>query len=354
MKVRFPTIVRATTILVLVTISGAMPAGHIQVTRITDDIIVIHPSEVENLEIIREVGGTITAVRTDSGVIVFDSFVSLKAAKTARELIHEHFPGEPIRYLINTHHHADHVRGNQYFNDACIIGHTNVEKYMKEDHERLLVKYCHYNEVIDSLTHLLQRTESSPVGDKEIIREDLAFWNEAKSFLESYEPTPPTVQVSGDTLLAVGGKTFEILFFGAAHTDNDLVVLDREDRLLVMGDLLCYRKCYVMGPQSKVKNWITLLDTLLDRQDEYDHVIPGHGGAVLDASALFEQRTYLKDVLDATREARTRGVTLEEARESITLGQYRTYMMYDRIGLDIESCWQQIEAAERQKDFPFL
>ena len=94
----------------------------IQVTQISDDVIILHPQQVQNLEVVREVGATITAVRTDSGIIVVDSFVSIEAAEMARKLIRKHFPTGPFKYLICTHHHADHVRGNQCFKDACIIG----------------------------------------------------------------------------------------------------------------------------------------------------------------------------------------------------------------------------------------
>jgi len=329
-------------ILFLVIPCSLMPQD-IKVTRISDDIIILHPRQVHDLTVVREVGGTIAVVRTDSGIIVVDSFVSNQAAEMARKLIREHFPKSPFKYLICTHHHADHVRGNQCFQDACIIGHVNVEKYIMDDYNRLLKKYGHYHKKIDTLKLFLKEGKYKSVNEKKRIEEDLVFWNGTKAFFKTYKPTPPSLQISSNTTLKLGGKTFEILFFGIAHTDNDLVVLDREDRLLIMGDLLCYRKCYIMGSQSNAKNWIALLDQLIDRRDEYNYVIPGHGDAVENIDALVEQRDYLKNICDAVESAQQRHLTLDQAKKSIQLEQYKTYMMYDRLDLDIEAYWKQIE-----------
>ena len=273
-------------IIIFLTKTTTLISQDIQITPITDDVIVLHARDLTNMSVVREVGGNITAVRTDSGIIVTDSFISPRAGRIARQLIEAFFPNVPIKYLVNTHHHSDHVQGNQYFQDASIIGHQNLERRV---------------------------------------------------------PYPPTLQITSDVILKLGGKTFEIIFFGTAHTDNDLVVLDREDRLLIMGDLLCYRKCYIMGSQSNAKNWIALLDQLIDRRDEYDYVIPGHGGTVENIDALIEQRDYLKNLCYAVESAQQRHLTLDQAKKSIQLEQYKTYLMYDRINLDIEAYWKQIE-----------
>ena len=53
-----------------------------------------------------------------------------------------------------------------------------------------------------------------------------------------------------------------------------------------------------MCPQSDAKNWIVLLDTLTNRKDEYDYVIPGHCSIVQDVEALIEQRSYLKTICE--------------------------------------------------------
>jgi hypothetical protein len=64
---------------------------------------------------------------------------------------------------------------------------------------------------------------------------------------------------------------------------------------------------------------------------------------VLTVEAMIEQRDYLKVICDAVDSARDEGLTLEQAKDEIRLEQYRGYIDYDRIGLDLEACWKQVE-----------
>lgn len=278
----------------------AAASPELQVTRVTDQVIVVHGG-----------GGNVTAVRTTSGILMTDSFISPRAGQEARTLIETHFPSLPIKYLVNTHHHFDHIAGNQHFRDAVIIAHMNIAKRMDKYRAELAAQ------------HEDDGTLSPALAD--------------------FVPTDPSLLISSDILIHLGGKTFEILHFGNAHTDNDLVVLDREDRLLIMGDLLCPGKSYVLGTGSNTRGWIALLDGLIGRSDEYDLVVAGHGAVVVDVSALAGQREYLLDLWNAVTDAHTRGLTLEQAKRAINLEKYKDNIKYDKIGLDIEACWDQME-----------
>lgn len=309
----------------------SVQAKDIQATQITKDLLIIHGG-----------GGNITAIRTDSGIVVIDSFVSPQAAEEARNFIVKYFPELPIKYLINTHHHSDHVRGNQYFRDALTIGHTNLKKHMMDDYDQLVGKYGNYNDKIMELKDRLEKLKDETGLEANNLKKELVFWKEAKVFMEEFVPTPPCCLISSDTILSFGGKTLEILYYGTAHTNNDLVILIPEDQLLIMGDLLFYRKCYIMNYASDVKNWITILNKMIKRSDEYKYVIPGHGAVVVNVEALVAQRDYLNVLINTVTDAYHRGLTLDQAKKEIKLENYKEYIDYDRIGLDIEACWHQL------------
>ena len=71
--------------LIFIVLAMPLMAQDIQATRITRDVIVVHGG-----------GANITAVRTDSGIVVIDSFLSLDAAREARHIIRDSFPDIPI------------------------------------------------------------------------------------------------------------------------------------------------------------------------------------------------------------------------------------------------------------------
>ncbi|MFC1725030.1 MBL fold metallo-hydrolase [candidate division KSB1 bacterium] len=331
-----------TVILALIASQLTLNAQDIRITQITDDVIVLHAGVLNDISVVREVGGNMTTIRTEEGLIVIESLTSSEAAKKARQLIKNHFPGLPFKYLINTHHHADHIRGNQYFRDAVIIAHINLEKHQENEYKSLVEKYGDHDKKIKEIENDLNKVKDSSDKVKKM-KEDLKFWKEAKLFMEEYSPAPPELQISSDAVLKLGGKTFEIMYFGTAHTDNDIVILDKEDRVLIMGDLLFYRKCYIMNPASDVLNWMALLEKLIERNSEYDYVIPGHGSVKLKVDALHEQRGYLSDLYNAVKNAKQSDLSLEQATNKIRLEKYREYMDYDRIALDIEAAWKQIE-----------
>jgi len=316
----------------------------IQSTKISEDVIVISGG-----------GGNITAVRTDEGILIVDSFASPQEAREARTLIEGHFPGSEIKYVINTHHHADHIWGNQVFDDAVIIGHANIEKNLMRDYAETLKEYEEYDDKIGALEIKLKEGKADKSGDTEKTEKDIARWKRIKAVFDELVPTPPDVRIACDSSLKLGAKTFEFLCFGTAHTDNDLVVLDRDDGLLIMGDLLFYRKCYIMGPHSDTKHWIALLNKLIDNSSRYEHVIPSHGPARgVGVSALEEQRDYLQALWDAVVGARQKGLTKDQAINQINLDQYKDWVDYDRIGLDIEACWIQMDRTAPNYEFPVL
>lgn len=302
----------------------------IKTTKFNEDVIVIHGG-----------GGNMTAIRTDDGIIVIDSFASPKEARQARKLIEKQFPYIPIRYLINTHHHSDHIWGNQVFKDSVIIGHTNIRKHLIKDYKETLTKYGNYDDKIKMLESQLDKQKNSKSKEAKRLKYDLTSWKWLKELLEELVPTPPSVQITSNAYLELGSNTFEILYFGTAHTDSDLVILDKKNKLLIMGDLLFFRKCYIMSAESSTKHWIDIMGKLIARSEEFEYVIPGHGAVCADESALKEQRDYLNDILNAVEDARRRNLTLEQAKKEICLEKYKDWLDYDRIGLDIEACWVQ-------------
>ena len=199
-------------------------------------------------------------VVTGAGVVVIDALGSPPLAAEMLAEIRRITP-QPVKTVIVTHYHADHVYGLQTLKAAGaeIIAHARADEYLQSDTARL-------------------RMQAS--------REDLFPWVDENTHL-----VPPDRRLSGPTTLTLGGLHFEISHGGPAHTPEDLVVWLPEHRVLFVGDLVFRGRIPFVG-QADSGAWIKALDRLL----AYDAtlLVPGHGPVSTEPRADLQlTRDYL-------------------------------------------------------------
>ncbi len=209
-------------------------------------------------------------VVTRDGVLVVDA---LGSPALALELLAEirRITSAPVRFLVVTHYHADHVYGLQAFKDAgaTIIAHSEGRLYLNSDTAQL-------------------RLQAS--------REELAPAVDAGTRL-----VPADRWIDQRTTLQLGGIDFVLQPAGPAHTPEDLVVWVPQRRLLIAGDLVFRGRIPFVG-QADSGRWITALDTLL--AFDASVIVPGHGPVSHSARADLElTRDYLAYLRQAMGEA---------------------------------------------------
>lgn len=306
----------------------------------------------ENVLVIKGGGGNITAIATEECVVVIDAFMTPVSARKARKTI-ESFSDKPIRYLINTHYHSDHTFGNQVFSDAVIVGHSACEARIKSRYGSVDGEPEFFVKRVSSLEEQLIAAEPDSEEAK-ALQEQLKGAREILQEFKGFTFTPPILDLNGGAAITLGGKAIQILHLGPGHSDTDLVVLVPDERLLVMGDLgLPGLIPYIdIEGGADPENWIAILDKLIQMEDQYLHVVPGHGD-IGTVENLKEQRTCLNDLRQAVNSAWKRGLTLEQAKSEIKLEQYQNYSNFKRARpLNIENCWRFLEkkAASSQRN----
>jgi len=177
----------------------------------------------------------------NDAVAVIDTLGSAVMGQRLRDGIRA-VTDKPIKYVINTHMHPDHVFGNAAFkadNPAFVANHKLARG-------------------------LNARAERYLAINKQMLGAD-AF--------KGIEIILPTVTVDGTQTLDLGGRTLKLQTERTAHTDNDLTITDSLTDTLFMGDLLF--SVHVPTLDGSIRGWLALIDDF--EQRKAGRVVPGHG-----------------------------------------------------------------------------
>ncbi len=253
-------------------------------------------------------------VVTPAGVVVVDA---LGSPALARELVAAigKLTTQPIRHVVVTHYHADHIYGLQVFKDlgATITAHQSGRAYLHSDTARL-------------------RLQAS--------REELAPWIDAQTRLVGADRW-----ITEPMRFTLGGVDFVLQPAGPAHTPEDLVVVLPQQQLLIAGDLVFRGRVPFVG-QADSGRWIEALDRLLAMRVQT--IVPGHGPVSTRAeSDLMLTRDYLLHLRATMGDAARNLEPFEEAyakadwsrfehlplfRAANRINAYNTYLLMEQAG----------------------
>jgi glyoxylase-like metal-dependent hydrolase (beta-lactamase superfamily II) len=183
---------------------------------------------------------TASVIVTSEGVVLIDTLVFPEETQMMRRFI-ENRLGAKVRYVVNTHFHADHTTGTCFFPDATVVSHALCRQYLDTRGR-------------ESLQRL---KDSSPdMRDVELVLPNLVFED-------------------GTLELTVGNKTFQ-LWHTPGHSLDSIVCLLKEERVLFAADTLMPIPYFVDGSYDA---FLTSLEGL--RNGNYENVIQGHGEVIL-------------------------------------------------------------------------
>jgi cyclase len=232
-------------------------------------------------------------VVTSDGVVVVDTPQLPTKAVAMRQEAESH---GPIRYLINTEHHVDHIFGNWYFKGAgTVVNH-------RELYERFMVVFPE----LDPFAYAYESVPGdSPKGTDLDAPEGVALWPDRDEYYE--DPNKGRIVFTGDLTLRVGDHTFELLHT-PGHTPGQLAVHVPEERVVFTGDTI-FSGCQTWLMTSDVDGWLAALERI--RTLDIDRIVPGHG-PVVPKSYLDVQRAHLLAWRSAVATAIAQGWSREE------------------------------------------
>ncbi len=214
---------------------------------------------------------------TDSGVVVIDSGPSRRYGEAMRKAI-ARVTDRPIIKVLLTHHHPDHVLGNQAFADVPIAALAGTTELLREQG----------NAMAENMYRL--------VGD----------------WMRGTEVVLPTESVATGTL-EVGGRTLRLLAL-RGHTGADLAILDERSGVLFAGDILFYQRALTTPNSPGLDVWLADLDTL--QALPWKRLVAGHGPAADDAAPFAQMRDYLGWLDGLLRDSAASGADMNEVIQS--------------------------------------
>jgi glyoxylase-like metal-dependent hydrolase (beta-lactamase superfamily II) len=262
-------------------------------------------------------------VDNGSETIIFDSFLSPEVAEELLDVV-ERLNLSPIRYVVNSHSHNDHIRGNQVFaKDVQIISTSRTAELIKE-WEPLDIAYEKENApqrlaYYDSL-YKAYRGDTTARAYLNIL-----MWRPYYEVLaESHRVIKtriPDVFVDDQQYLNGPDRSVQIVSKGQGHTESDLIMYLPDDGILFSGDLV-FNESHPYMPHGSIdgwKEWLDFLDSL-----RIEVVIPGHG-PVGPKALIQDMQKYIIDLETLATALSINGITGEEIDDVPVPADYKNW-----------------------------
>ena len=220
-------------------------------------------------------GGNVAVSSGEDGVFVIDD--QLKPLTDQLLAAIRQVSDQPIRFVINTHYHGDHVGGNETIGKtgAVIIAHDNIRERMSTD------QFNHF------------WNETTPAWPKESL---------------------PVVTFNDQVTLHLNGEAVRVTHVPRGHTDGDSIVYFPASNVLHMGDIF-FNGLYPyidLDGGGTIQGLVAAVELGISMANDETRVIPGHG-PMSDLQGLSEYHAFLTKARDNVQALVDGGMSLEQA-----------------------------------------
>jgi len=232
---------------------------------------------------------------TPAGIIATDP-INAPAATWLKDELKKRWPDKPIKFVVYSHDHADHISGGEVWSDtATVVAHANAKEAI--------------------------------LGEK--------------------RPTAvPQVTFSDQATIELGGTVLELSWVGRNHSNNSLVMRFPKEKIAFAVDFIPVNAMAFRDfPDAYLDEWIDSLRRV--EAMEFDILAPGHGplGNKANVTAF---RNYLEDLRGQVMAAARAGKSLEETKKTVDLSKYKDWSGYEQMGqLNIEGVYRLVQANRR-------
>jgi glyoxylase-like metal-dependent hydrolase (beta-lactamase superfamily II) len=259
-------------------------------------------------------------VITNDGVLVFDSLGTPSLGWALLQKVRS-ITDKPVKYVVLSHYHADHIYGLQAFRD-----HTDAVILAQET----ALKYTDVGNLDDEA--------AGPRMEQR--REALAPWVNSQTRI-----VLPNLVFRVAAEIRLGERQFQLIYAGPAHSMSDMMMLVLPERVLFAGDIVQNGRIPFMASAAvNTRNWLNGLDEVATLAPRF--IIPGHGRPATDAEdAIVFTRNYIRFLRKTMGDAVQQWMEFDDAYHAIDWSEYRSVPAFEasnrgnayRVFLEIES-----------------
>jgi glyoxylase-like metal-dependent hydrolase (beta-lactamase superfamily II) len=284
---------------------------------------------------------------TPEGIILADP-LSTDFASWLKSEFDRRFPGVPVRYVIYSHSHWDHIEGGGIFaSTARFVAQEGVLRNMDGRVPHMpgdMIDRNHNGQFeLDEIAGPFQAHPGICGMPESFFRTHDRNQDGHMTPAELYaEVRPPDMVYSERMQISLGGKTVKMIFPGKNHADDGTVLLFPAARVAFAAD---FPADALVGASLRslpsacgnfdghpLAEWIHSFKVIEDL--DFDLLAGGHGSALFTKTEIAEARHYFEDLVAAVSAGMSQGKSLDELKRSIRLEKYKDWAFYDRLRED--------------------
>lgn len=308
-------------------------------------------AQAEGVEVLKVAEGVYAAVRreppglmfnsntvfivNEDDVVVVDTNISPASAKETVAALRR-LTTKPVRFVVNTHWHDDHIAGNDVYREAFpgveFIGHAStLEDLPTVGASNRKGTLAGGPGFVAQIRELMAQGKSLTGGalteeERQSYLSDIRMAERYFAEAPNFKIVLPTLTVESRLTLHRGARTIDIRHFGRGHSGADLVVHLPREGVVISGDLVVW-PVPLVGSTSFPSGYRTSLEQMLALKPAV--IVPGHGQVLRDDSYPRLLVRLLASLGEQTAAAVARGETLEQARRSVNLEEFRKLIAGD-------------------------
>lgn len=258
---------------------GAIPSTqHFQLQTIAEGVFVAQPK--------LDGGAGCNAGIIDLGdqTIIFDPFLTPQAAAEL-QAVAESVATSPVKLVVNSHHHLDHIGGNQSFPATTAIVSTSLTRALMQTGAAQQLTALQEQSTARLAELEKQASSVRKSVEKQDAQQALAQWRFLQEALPTWQFRLPTMTFDQRLVIYGSQRQVELLTYGSGHSQSDAILYLPEEKIVFMGDLLTIQ-CHPAlhdGDPGELPRILDLVNRLQPQK-----LVPGHGpvGAPTDLQVM--------------------------------------------------------------------